>query len=169
MKSFIFIKIWNNNIGDNMREIKREIEVLQYLYSQVLMEKDTYSFIIKKYNKTEDENENKFDIEFLEIIENAINEFKKFLISIKEMLKNRDVDKKQDDLLFRVATYFTIDIEKNTENEVAKHLVHGSQVVLNHYIEKLESEEIFSKTIQNLSNRFIDVENKNIKSLSKFI
>lgn len=150
-----------------MREIKVEIDILQYLYSQILMEKDTYSFIIKKYNKNEDKN--KFEQEFLEIVKKAINEFKKFLISIKEMLKNRNVDKKQDDLLFRVATYFTIDIEKNTQGQVAKHLVHGSEVVLNHFVEKLKSEEIDSKTIQNLANRFIDFENKNINSLSKFI
>ena len=146
-----------------MKQIKKEIEFLEYAYNQILIEKDTYSFILKKNKALEGSKILSENTENL--LKKSILEFNKFLISIKVMLKNRKYEKKQDDLLFRVATYITIDLKDSKEEEIKKVLSHGSEVVLNELKKHFDKQEKMSKTIENLIMRFIDFENNLIKSL----
>ena len=150
-----------------MKQIKKEIEFLEYAYSEILMEKDTYSSIVKKDKELK---ENKvLNDEFRKYLISVIEKFNKFLNAIKIMLKNRKYDKEQSDLVFRMATYMTLDLEKSNESEIITHLIHGSQVVLNNFENNYYSQKELSKTINNLSERFIKFENELIISLKNNI
>ena len=101
-----------------MNKVKNEIEILDFLNAEVLMEKDTYSFIIKKEKENKKNKvEKKLSDEFLKKIGEIIIEYNKFLNSINKMLKNRGKEIKKEDLLFRVMSYFSTD-ESDTEEEI---------------------------------------------------
>ena len=121
-----------------MNKVKNEIEILDFLDAEVLMEKDTYSFIIKKEKENKKNKvEKKLSDEFLKKIGEIIIEYNKFLNSINKMLKNRGKEIKKEDLLFRVMSYFSTD-ESDTEEEIKKHLSHGTEVVKNRIYEKIK-------------------------------
>lgn len=142
-----------------MNKVKNEIEILYFLNAEVLMEKDTYSFIIKKEKENiKNKVEKKLSDEFLKKIGEIIIEYNKFLNSINKMLKNRGKEIKKEDLLFRVMSYFSTD-ESDTEEEIKKHLSHGTEVVKNRIYEKIQENQEISKTIQNLILRLINFQN----------
>lgn len=142
-----------------MNKVKNEIEILDFLDAEVLMEKDTYSFIIKKEKENiKNKVEKKLSDEFLKKIGEIIIEYNKFLNSINKMLKNRGKEIKKEDLLFRVMSYFSTD-ESDTEEEIKKHLSHGTEVVKNRIYEKIQENKEISKTIQNLILRLINFQN----------
>ncbi|CCZ56202.1 unknown [Clostridium sp. CAG:1219] len=142
-----------------MNKVKNEIEILDFLDAEVLMEKDTYSFIIKKEKENKKNKvEKKLSDEFLKKIGEIIIEYNKFLNSINKMLKNRGKEIKKEDLLFRVMSYFSTD-ESDTEEEIKKHLSHGTEVVKNRIYEKIQENKEISKTIQNLILRLINFQN----------
>lgn len=142
-----------------MNKLKNEIEILDFLNAEVLMEKDTYSFIIKKEKENKKNKvEKKLSDEFLKKIGEIIIEYNKFLNSINKMLKNRGKEIKKEDLLFRVMSYFSTD-ESDTEEEIKKHLSHGTEVVKNRIYEKIQENKEISKTIQNLILRLINFQN----------
>lgn len=142
-----------------MNKVKNEIEILDFLNAEVLMEKDTYSFIIKKEKENKKNKvEKKLSDEFLKKIGEIIIEYNKFLNSINKMLKNRGKEIKKEDLLFRVMSYFSTD-ESDTEEEIKKHLSHGTEVVKNRIYEKIQENKEISKTIQNLILRLINFQN----------
>lgn len=142
-----------------MNKVKNEIEILDFLNAEVLMEKDTYSFIIKKEKENiKNKVEKKLSDEFLKKIGEIIIEYNKFLNSINKMLKNRGKKIKKEDLLFRVMSYFSTD-ESDTEEEIKKHLSHGTEVVKNRIYEKIQENKEISKTIQNLILRLINFQN----------
>lgn len=142
-----------------MNKVKNEIEILDFLNAEVLMEKDTYSFIIKKEKENiKNKVEKKLSDEFLKKIGEIIIEYNKFLNSINKMLKNRGKEIKKEDLLFRVMSYFSTD-ESDTEEEIKKHLSHGTEVVKNRIYEKIQENQEISKTIQNLILRLINFQN----------
>lgn len=142
-----------------MNKVKNEIEILDFLNAEVLMEKDTYSFIIKKEKENiKNKVEKKLSDEFLKKIGEIIIEYNKFLNSINKMLKNRGKEIKKEDLLFRVMSYFSTD-ESDTEEEIKKHLSHGTEVVKNRIYEKIQENKEISKTIQNLILRLINFQN----------
>lgn len=131
-----------------MKKINYEIEILEFLYQEILMEKDTYSFIIKK---DKEEKQKRLNSLFINKIENVIIEYNKFLNSLKKMLENRNKKIEDSDLFFRVATYFSIDIKNSTEEEISNHLKHGTEVIKNKILQKDYLD--LSKTIKNLINR----------------
>ena len=141
-----------------MNKVKNEIEILDFLDAEVLMEKDTYSFIIKKEKENKKNKVKKLSDEFLKKIGEIIIEYNKFLNSINKMLKNRGKEIKKEDLLFRVMSYFSTD-ESDTEEEIKKHLSHGTEVVKNRIYEKIQENKEISKTIQNLILRLINFQN----------
>lgn len=142
-----------------MNKVKNEIEILDFLNAEVLMEKGTYSFIIKKEKENKKNKvEKKLSDEFLKKIGEIIIEYNKFLNSINKMLKNRGKEIKKEDLLFRVMSYFSTD-ESDTEEEIKKHLSHGTEVVKNRIYEKIQENKEISKTIQNLILRLINFQN----------
>lgn len=142
-----------------MNRRKNEIEILEFLNAEVLMEKDTYSFIIKKEKENiKNKLEKNLSDEFLSKIGEIIVEYNKFLNSINKMLKNRGKELKKEDLLFRVMSYFSTD-KNDTEEEVKKHLSHGTEVVKNRIYEKIQENKEISKTIQNLILRLINFQN----------
>lgn len=142
-----------------MNKVKNEIEILDFLDAEVLMEKNTYSFIIKKEKENKKNKvEKKLSDEFLKKIGEIIIEYNKFLNSINKMLKNRGKEIKKEDLLFRVMSYFSTD-ESDTEEEIKKHLSHGTEVVKNRIYEKIQENKEISKTIQNLILRLINFQN----------
>lgn len=143
-----------------MKKIKSEIEMLQFLYQEVLMEKDTYSFVIKKDKETKEQNLNQ---NFILKIENVIIQYNKFLNSIKKMLENRNKNIEETDLIFRVVTYFSIDILNSTEEEIANHLKHGTEVIKNKILQKEYTN--LAKTIQNLIKRLTNYQEKVVINL----
>ena len=150
-----------------MKQVKKEIKFLEYAYNEILMEKDTYSSIIKKDKELKDNNI--LSDKLYDFIINTISEFNKFLTSIKIMLKNRKYDKEPSDLVFRMATYIGLDFSSSTETEIITHLSHGSEVVLNKFKENYSTQEKLSKTICNLAERFIKFENELLSKLRDYI
>lgn len=149
-----------------MKKIKEEIEMLEYLSQQVVMEKDTYSFLIRKISESKIED---FNMNLLHEIKQIIIEYNKFINSIIKMLKNRNKEIKKEDLFFRMATYFSIDISKSTQLEIVKHLIHGTEVVKNKTLERLNESSQYGKTIKNLYDRFFSFEENIINSMEKYL
>lgn len=143
-----------------MKKINYEIEILEFLYQEVLMEKDTYSFIIKK---DKEDKQRRLDSIFINKVGNAIIEYNKFLNSIRKMLENRNKKIEDADLFFRVATYFSIDIKNSTKEEISNHLKHGTEVIKNKILQKDYLD--VSKTIKNLIKRLVEYQESLINTM----
>lgn len=145
-----------------MEEKRNEIEILEMFYQNILSTKEYIVIIIK--SKTLNENLNN-DLKQILLL------YKKMIISIKGMLKNRNRTPKDLSDGERFITYFSakIGMKQNEENsELAiiliqniKYSTQGVERVL------LEYKKI-SKNILNLAKKMKDTNEKCVEILSKY-
>lgn len=146
-----------------MREIKMEIEILELLYQNILMIKESITNVIKTQKIDENLNNDLKDCLFI---------YRKLIQAIIGMLKTRNKEVKKLSIGEKMATYMSIKInlsKSSNSRDIAKLIIHDISFISTQIKESLNEYSKISKTIINLSNRIILTNETCIKNLEKFI
>lgn len=141
--------------------MKEEIEFLEYIYQNAKMGIESIARLIKSRNK--DDNLDK-------IFKEQLNDYTKIANSAKGMLKRRKKDTKELGVMSKIATYMTIKINLSKENpdkEAIDMVIKGSQMGIEQITKHLNEYRIKTKTVINLANRLIAIEERNLERLVK--
>ena len=146
-----------------MREIKIEIEILELLYQNILMIKESITNVIKTQ---------KID----EILNNDLKEclfiYRRLIQAITGMLKTRNKETKNLSVGEKMATYMSIKInlgKSNDTSDIAKLIIQDISFISTQIKESISEYAKISKTIINLSNRIILANDNCIQTLKKYV
>lgn len=145
-----------------MREIKIEIEVLEFLHKNLLVIKEAILRIIK----TQDINEN-----FMNDLKEILVFYRNIIKAINSMLRRRNKDADNLSVGEKMATYMSIKINliKSSEiKDVAGILIQDINLSSNQIKKVINEYTKISKTIINLSNRIFLTNEKSVKILEKY-
>lgn len=145
-----------------MREIKIEIEVLEMLYRNIIMIKDLITRVVKIQNNEE------LNI----ILKDILLEYKKVSLAISSMLKTRNKSTKQITIAEKMVTYMSIKINLGNCSkieDVANLIIQDINFVSEQITQNIKEYSKISKTIVNIYNRIIVINNKNIENLKGLI
>lgn len=143
--------------------MEEELEFLESLHNIIKLERDAMSRIIKMREKED---------ELTSLLKEQIEEYKKFSVSVARMIERRK--KKVHDLsLFakmasHVGAKFVVATEKNMDN-IYDMLLKRYNICIEEVKNKLEESGVSSRTILNLSDRFIKFQRDNIDVISEKI
>lgn len=146
-----------------MREVKMEIEILELLYQNILMIKESIINVIKTQNI--DDNLNN-DLKEILLI------YRRIIQAIIGMLKTRNKEVKKLSVGEKMATYMSIKInlgKSNNSNDIAKLIIQDISFISTQIKESISEYARISKTIINLSNRIILANEKCIEKLKKYV
>lgn len=146
-----------------MREIKMEIEILELLYQNILMIKESITNVIKTQKIDENLNND---------LKDCLLIYRKLIQAIIGMLKTRNKEVKKLSIGEKMATYMSIKInlgKSSNSRDIAKLIIHDISFISTQIKESLNEYSKISKTIINLSNRIILTNETCIKNLEKFI
>lgn len=146
-----------------MREIKMEIEMLELLYQNILMIKESIVNVIKMQKNDE-------------VLNTDLNEclfrYRKLIQAIIGMLKNRNKEVKKLSVGEKMATYMSIKInleKSNNSSDIAKLIIQDISFISTQIKESISEYSKISKTIINLSNRIILANDNCIQMLKKYV
>ncbi len=146
-----------------MREIKKEIEILEELYQKLLIIKEVILRVLK---------EEILDKGLEDNIKEVLLKYNKLIISIRGMLKTRKKDVTNLSLGEKIVTYLSVKINLNKE-EVTKNV--ANIIIQDINMNSKELEELsnkytkISKTILNLIDRIINNNNNCVEILNKYV
>lgn len=142
-----------------VKEMKEELEFLDYLYNIIKLEKDSLSRIIKMRNKEDLLNN---------ILKDQILKYKKFGISAVRMMETRKKKSSDLSLLAKMASHVGAKfvVKEKDIDSVFSILIQRYNICIEEIKNKIKESKITSKTIINLSNRFIEFQNENINTLN---
>ena len=146
-----------------MRELKMEIEVLEFLHKKLLVIKETIIRIIKTQN---------IDKSIIQELKDILELYRNIIQAIKSMLKRRNKDVNDLSVGEKMATYMSIkfNLIKSSEVEDVIGILIQDINLSSNQIKKLMAEYTkISKTIVNLSNRIYLLNEKTVKLLEKHI
>lgn len=143
-----------------MKENKEDTEIIEYIYQNCKLEEDSIVRTIK-FKKNEDE--------LNEILNEILNEYKKIEKCSKEMLKRRNIEPKKISIISKIVS--DIDVRKNTLKEDNKNLINmlenSSKILIIQINSKLEEYDIKRKSVLNLLQRLIKLQENIIEKLEK--
>ena len=141
--------------------MNEEIEFLEYIYQNAKMGIESIARLIKSRKKND---------ELDKILKEQLHDYGKIAISAKNMLKRRGKEPKDISIMSKIATYMSIKINLAKENpdiEAIDMMIKGSSMGIEQIKRHLEEYKIKSKTVVNLANRLINIEENNLKKLTK--
>lgn len=141
--------------------MNEEIEFLEYIYQNTKMGIESIAQLIKS-RKKEDELD--------KILKEQLHDYQNIMIAARNMLKRRRKEPKDISLMSKIATYMSIKINLAKENpdiEAINMMIKGSSMGIEQIKRHLEEYRIKSKTVINLANRLINIEENNLKKLTK--
>ena len=141
--------------------MNEEVEFLEYIYQNAKMGIESIGRLIKSRNK-----DDKLD----EIFKEQLHDYNKVANSARGMLKRRNKETKEIGVMSKIATYMTIKMNLSKENpdkEAVDMVIKGSQMGIEQINKHLNEYRIKSKTVVNLANRLISIEQNNLQKLSK--
>lgn len=146
-----------------MREVKMEIEILELLYQNILMIKESIINVIKTQNIDDDLNNDLKEVLFI---------YRRIIQAIIGMLKTRNKEVKKLSVGEKMATYMSIKInlgKSNNSKDIAKLIIQDISFISTQIKESISEYARISKTIINLSNRIILANNKCTQMLKKYV
>ena len=146
-----------------MKEIKKEVEVLEVIYQNILMLKESIISILKI--KVLDEL-------FVNDLKEILIIYKKIMQAVSGMLKTRNKDVKILGVGEKFVNYVGIKINLNNTNDekdIAGTLIHDINFRTNNIIKAVKEYSKISKTIINLVNRITISCQKCNKKLEKYV
>lgn len=144
-----------------MIKLKEEIEFLEYVYQNAKMGIESIARLIQARKK-----QDKLDKVFRE----QLHDYNNIAIAAKNMLKRRNKDVKDISIMSKIATYMTIKInlaKSDADKEAVDMMIKGSEMGIEQIKKHVEEYKVKSKTILNLANRLISIEENNIRKLKK--
>lgn len=134
--------------------MEEELEFLEYLHNIIKLEKDALSRIIKMREKIDVLNN---------ILKEQIEVYKKFSVSLERMIKIRKKKVNDLSLFAKMASHVGAKfVVSNNDDELICSLLRRYKICIEEVENKFKDSKIKSKTIINLSKRFIEFENRNI-------
>ena len=136
-----------------------DFSFLEYVYQSAKSEQENINRVIHTRNKKD---------EVDGILREINNNYKKISNAAKLMIERRKKEVKDISILSKMVTYMNIkkNIEKNTNsNEIKKWLNKNINAGIDELKKMMDDSKLKSKTIINLGNRYIDIENENLKKL----
>lgn len=146
-----------------MKEIKKEVEVLEVIYQNILMLKESIISILKI--KVLDEI-------FVNDLKEILIIYKKIMQAVSGMLKTRNKDVKILGVGEKFVNYVGIKINLNNTNDekdIAGTLIHDINFRTNNIMKAVKEYSKISKTIINLVNRITISCQKCNKKLEKYV
>lgn len=146
-----------------MRELKMEIEVLEFLHKKLLVIKETIIRIIKTQN---------IDQSIIQELKDILELYRNIIQAIKSMLKRRNKDVNDLSVGEKMATYMSIKfnlIKSSEVKDVIGILIQDINLSSNQIKKIMDEYTKISKTIVNLSNRIFLLNEKTVKLLEKHI
>ena len=141
--------------------MNEEVEFLEYIYQNAKMGIESIGRLIKSRNK-----DDKLD----EIFKEQLNDYNKIANSARGMLKRRNRKTKEIGVMSKIATYMTIKMNLSKENpdkEAIDMVMKGSRMGIDQINKHLQEYKIKSKSVMNIANRLISIEQNNLLKLSK--
>lgn len=141
--------------------MNEEIEFLEYIYQNSKMGIESIGRLIKSRNK-----DDKLD----KIFKEQLHDYTKIANSARGMLKRRNREIKEIGVMSKIATYMTIKMnlsKNNPDKEAVDMVIKGSRMGIEQINKHLNEYRIKSKTVINLANRLINIEEKNLEKLNK--
>ena len=138
------------------------IELLNYIYQNSEMGKDTLTQLIKM---TTDEN-------FKNNLQSQLNEYTSIFNEADEKLKSNNKESKSIGTLTKVSTYISINFNtliNKTPSHMAEMLIQGSTMGIIDITKKIKEYKSQDQTILGLANKLLQFEQKNIDELKKFL
>ena len=142
-------------------KMNEEVEFLEYIYQNAKMGIESIGRLIKSRNK-----DDKLD----EIFKEQLHDYNKVANSARGMLKRRNKETKEIGVMSKIATYMTIKMNLSKENpdkEAVDMVMKGSRMGIDQINKHLQEYRIKSKTVMNIANRLIAIEQNNLLKLSK--
>ena len=146
-----------------MKEVKKEVEVLELIYQNILMLKESVISVLKI--KVLDEL-------FVNDLKEILIIYKKIMQAVSGMVKRRKKDVKILGVGEKFVNYFGIKINLNNTNDekdIAGTLIHDINFRTNNIIKAVKEYSKISKTIINLVNRITISCQKCNKKLEKYV
>ena len=146
-----------------MKEVKKEVEVLELIYQNILMLKESVISVLKI--KVLDEL-------FVNDLKEILIIYKKIMQAVSGMLKTRNKDVKILGVGEKFVNYVGIKINLNNTNDekdIAGTLIHDINFRTNNIIKAVKEYSKISKTIINLVNRITISCQKCNKKLEKYV
>ena len=138
------------------------IELLNYIYQNSEMGKDTLTQLIKM---TTDEN-------FKNNLQSQLNEYNSIFNEADEKLKSNNKESKSIGTLTKVSTYISINFNtliNKTPSHMAEMLIQGSTMGIIDITKKIKEYKSQDQTILGLANKLLQFEQKNIDELKKIL
>lgn len=138
------------------------IELLNYIYQNSEMGKDTLTQLIKM---TTDEN-------FKSNLQSQLNEYNSIFNEADEKLKSNNKESKSIGTLTKVSTYISINFNtliNKTPSHMAEMLIQGSTMGIIDITKKIKEYKSQDQTILGLANKLLQFEQKNIDELKNFL
>ena len=146
-----------------MKEVKKEVEVLEVIYQNILMLKESIISVFKI--KVLDEI-------FVNDLKEILIIYKKIMQAVSGMLKTRNKDVKILGVGEKFVNYVGIKINLNNTNDekdIARTLIHDINFRTNNIMKAVKEYSKISKTIINLVNRITLSCQKCNKKLEKYV
>lgn len=145
-----------------MKEVKKEIEVLEIMYQNILMIKEAILTIIKLEGI---DNNLNYDLK------NILVMYKRLIQALIGMLKNRKRNVKELGIGEKMATYMSIKINLNKSNDtsdIARMLIQDVKLRTDSLKKIIEEYDNLSKTIINIEDRIYLTNKKCVEILEKY-
>lgn len=140
-----------------------EIEVLEYIYQNASMAKETIGRIIKIREE---------DDSLTEVLKQKREYYGKIARSAKEMLKRRKKEVPELGLLSKMATYMGVKMnlsKGDAISEVAQMLIQGCTMGYIEFDKRLKEYRIENKNVEKLAKRFLEFELQNTELLKQYL
>jgi hypothetical protein len=138
------------------------IELLNYIYQNSEMGKDTLTQLIKM---TTDET-------FKNNLQSQLNEYNSIFNEADEKLKSNNKESKSIGTLTKVSAYISINFNtliNKTPSHMAEMLIQGSTMGIIDITKKIKEYKSQDQTILGLANKLLQFEQKNIDELKNFL
>ena len=143
--------------------MKEEIEFLEYIYQTAKMGQESIGRLLKTRKKND-------EIELT--IKEQLNDYRKIANSAKAMIERRKKKVKELGLMAKIGTYMNVKmnlLKDDSPKEVASMMIEGSKMGIEQIKKHLKEYNIVNKYVENIANRLLQIEERNIINLKKYL
>lgn len=142
--------------------IKKEIEYLNFIYQNAEMGLIGIDDVL----------ENVSDEDFIELLHEQREDYKAILNETREMIINEGYEPKENKELSKITSNLMVKMKSKKENSIsilAKLMMEGTNKGIIAIQEKINNFDVSNDKINDLANKLLELEEKNIENLKKFL
>ena len=142
--------------------MKKEIEYLNFIYQNAEMGLIGIDDVL----------ENVSDEDFIELLHEQREDYKAILNETREMIINEGYEPKENKELSKITSNLMVKMNAKKENSIsilAKLMMEGTNKGIIAIQEKINNFDVSNDKINDLANKLLELEEKNIENLKKFL